>query len=262
MDAFIGVSVEYYSGEGISVHPYLSNGESMNISSPSQFSYLLSQLSHASPKPGPSGLSSSALSSSTSPETVGQSSEDAEEKPKILRVDVNFHSRPQRLQSIWPAPWIEISGRLQFVLVTGWSDTNTIKSDKPEKKHEAWRKDTNKSNFCSNVRLQGKYYKQKPSVRFTWKAMKGGIGRALEIFSVIKISLAIVCHLESAELTKLQEFLKMVLRSKAQKESIIRSKRGNTVKESPLPPLHQVWEVRKKSARSAAWNLCYANFFH
>lgn len=95
---------------------------------------------------------------------------------------------------------------LQSVLVTDWSDANTIKSDKPEKKHEAWRKDNNKPNFCGNVRLQGKYYKQKPSVRFTWKAMKEGIGRALEIFSVIKISLAIVCHLESAELTKLQEF--------------------------------------------------------
>ena len=104
---------------------------------------------------------------------------------------------------------------LQSVLVTDWSDANTIKSDKPEKKHEAWRKDNNKPNFCGNVRLQGKYYRQKPSVRFTWKAMKEGIGRALEIFSVIKISLAIVCHLESAELTKLQEFLKMVLRSKA-----------------------------------------------
>ena len=92
--------------------------------------------------------------------------------------------------------------------------------------------------------------------------MKEGIGRALEIFSVIKISLAIVCHLECAELTKLQEFLKMFLRSKAQKELIIRSKRGNTVRKARLPPLHQVWEVRKKRARSAAWNLCYApNFF-
>ena len=63
--------------------------------------------------------------------------------------------------------------------------------------------------------------------------MKEGIGRALEIFSVIRISLAIVCHLECAELTKLQEFFKMVLRSKAEKESIIRSKRANTVQESP-----------------------------
>ena len=144
-----------------------------------------------------------------------------------------MHSRPQRLRSIWPAPWIETSGQLQSVLVTDWSDANTIKSDKPEKKHEAWRKDNNKPNFCGNVRLQGKYYEQKPSVRFTWKAMKEGIGRALEIFSVIKISLAIVCHLECAELTKLQGFLKMVLRSKAQKESIIRSKRGNTVQVSP-----------------------------
>ena len=130
-------------------------------------------------------------------------------------IEHKLHSRPQRLRSTWPAPWIETSGRLQSVLVTDWSDANTIKSDKPEKKHEAWRKDNNKPNICGNVRLQGKYYKQKPSVRFTWKAMKEGIGRALEIVSVIKISLAIVCHLESAELTKLQEFLKMVLRSKA-----------------------------------------------
>ena len=63
--------------------------------------------------------------------------------------------------------------------------------------------------------------------------MKEGIGRALEIFAVVKISLAIVFHLECAELTKFQEFLKMVLRSKAQKESIIRSKRGKTVQEGP-----------------------------
>ena len=62
--------------------------------------------------------------------------------------------------------------------------------------------------------------------------MKEGIGRALEIFSVIKISLAIDFHLECAEVTKFQEFLKMVLRSKAQKESIIRCKRGKTVQES------------------------------
>ena len=65
------------------------------------------------------------------------------------------------------------SGRLQSVLVTDWSDANTIKIDKPEKKlhHEAWRKGTNKANFCGNVRLpysQGKYYEEKPSVRFTW----------------------------------------------------------------------------------------------
>ena len=57
--------------------------------------------------------------------------------------------------------------------------------------------------------------------------MKEGIGQALEI------SLAIVFHLECAELTKFQEFLKVVLRSKAHKESIIRSKRGKTVQESP-----------------------------
>ena len=28
--------------------------------------------------------------------------------------DSGNHSRPQRLRSIWPAPWIETSGRLQF----------------------------------------------------------------------------------------------------------------------------------------------------
>ena len=143
--------------------------------------------------------------------TVGTWTLETNEAVKVILK----HSRPQRLRSIWPEPWIETSGRLQSVLVTDWSDANTIKSDKPEKKHEAWRQDNNKPNFCGNVRLQGKYYKQKPYVRFTWKAMKEGIGRALEIVSVIKISLAIVCHLESAELTKLQEFLKMVLRSKA-----------------------------------------------
>ena len=64
------------------------------------------------------------------------------------------------------------------------------------------------------------------------KAMKEGIGRALEISSGVTISLAIVFHLECAELTKFQDFLKMVLRSKAQQESIIRSKRGKTVQES------------------------------
>ena len=173
----------------------------------------------------------------------------------------SHHSRPQRLRSIWPAPWIETSGRLQSVLVTDWSDANTIKSDKPEKKHEAWRKDNNKPNFCGNVRLQGKYYKQKPSVRFTWKAMKEGIGRALEIFSVIKISLAIVCHLESAELTKLQEFLKMVLRSKAQKESIIRSKRGNTVQESPSSTTSPGVGSEKKKSKVSCLELMLRKFF-
>ena len=86
---------------------------------------------------------------------------------------------------------------------------------------------------CVRRTRKGKYCKQQPSVRFTWKAIKEGIGRALEIFSVVKISLAIVFHLECAELTKIQEFLKMVLRSKAQNESIIRSKRGKTVQEGP-----------------------------
>ena len=109
------------------------------------------------------------------------------------------------------------------------------KNDKPEKKlhHEAWRKGNNKANFCGNVRLpysQGKIVGQNlPLDLLGEKAMKEGIGRALEIFSGVKISLAIVFHLECVEVTKFQEFLMMVLRSKAQQESIIRSKRGKIV---------------------------------
>ena len=123
---------------------------------------------------------------------------------------------------------------------------------------------TNKANFCGNVRLpysQGKYYKQKPSVRFTWKAKKEGIGRALEIFSVIKISLAIVFHLECAELTKFQEFLKMVLRSKAQKESIIRSKRGKTVQESPSSTTSPDVGSEKKKSKVSCLQLMLRKFF-
>ena len=47
-----------------------------------------------------------------------------ENRPMILKhvtskyrpdaISSNVHSRPQRLRSIWPAPWIETSGRLQF----------------------------------------------------------------------------------------------------------------------------------------------------
>ena len=70
--------------------------------------------------------------------------------------------------------------------------------------------------------------------------MKEGIGRALEFFSVVKISLAIVCHRESAELTKLQEFLKMVLRSKAQRSRLFDLNEGTLYKKARLPPLHQV----------------------
>ena len=64
--------------------------------------------------------------------------------------------------------------------------------------------------------------KNHPSDLLGEKAMKEEIGGALEFFSGVKISLAIVFHLECAELAKFQEFLKMVLRSKAQQESIIR----------------------------------------
>ena len=81
-------------------------------------------------------------------------------------------------------------GQLPFVLVTDWSDANTIKNDKPEEKlhHEAWRKGTNKVNFCG---------KNHPLDLLGEKAMKKGIGRALESFSGVKISLAIVFHVES-----------------------------------------------------------------
>ena len=91
--------------------------------------------------------------------------------------------------------------------------------------------------------------------------MKEGIGQALEIFSGIKISLAIVCHLESAELTKLQQFLKMVLRSKAQKESIIRSKRGNTVQESPSSTTSPGVGSEKKKSKVSCLELMLRKFF-
>lgn len=113
------------NGEGVSVHPYLSNGENVNISSPSQLLYLPSQLSHESPEPVPSGLSSSAPSSSVSPETVGQSSEDAEDEQKIVarwsRADVLmliscFAERRERFKDINTKNktlWEEISAELQ-----------------------------------------------------------------------------------------------------------------------------------------------------
>ena len=152
-----------------------------------------------------------------------------------------WHSRPQRPRSFWSAPRIATSGLLPFVLVTDWSEANTIKNDKPEEKlhHEAWQKGTNKVNICGNVRLpysQGKYYKQKPSVRFTWwegdeERNRTGIRKFFwcKNFLSDRFPSRIAC----AELTKFQEFLKMVLCSKAQQESIIRSKRGKTVQESP-----------------------------
>ena len=78
------------SSEGVSVHPYLSNGENVNISSPPQFLYLPSQLSHESPEPGPSGLSSIAPSSSVSPETVAQSSEMPKTNLKLLHAGLEL----------------------------------------------------------------------------------------------------------------------------------------------------------------------------
>ena len=53
----------------------------MNISSHPQSLYFPSQLSHELPQPGPLGLSSSAKSNRVSPETVSQSSENAEGEP-------------------------------------------------------------------------------------------------------------------------------------------------------------------------------------
>ena len=155
------------------------------------------------------------------------------------------HSRPQKLRSIWPAPWIEISGRLQSVLVTDWSDAKTIRKTLNRKRNFIMKhggKDTNRANFCCNVRLpylQRKYYEQNhPFDLFGEKAIKEGIGWDLETFSRVKISLdagfpSRVCRTCYLKVTKFQELVKMVLYSKAQQESIIRSKRGKTVQESP-----------------------------
>ena len=72
---------------------------------------------------------------------------------------------------------------------------------------------------------------------FGEKAVKKEIGWDLEIFSGIKISLdadfpSRICKTCYLKVTKFQELVKMVL-SKAQQESIIQSKRGKTVQESP-----------------------------
>ena len=79
--------------------------------------------------------------------------------------------------------------------------------------------------------------KNHPLDLFGEKAIKEGIGRALEIFSGVNISLddgfpSRICRTCYIKVTKFQEFVKMALRSKAQQESIIQSKRGKTVQES------------------------------
>ena len=104
---------------------------------------------------------------------------------------------------------------------------------------------------------QRKYYKQKPAV---------GIGRDLAVFSGVKISLdagfpSRICRTCHLEVIKFQEFVKMLRHSKAQKESISRSKRGKTVRESPSSTTSPgMGREEKKGARSGAWNLCYAEF--
>ena len=80
--------------------------------------------------------------------------------------------------------------------------------------------------------------KNHPLDLFGEKAIKEGIGWDLEIFSRVKISLdagfpSRICRTCYLKVTKFQELVKMVLYSKAQQESIIRSKRGKTVQESP-----------------------------
>ena len=184
------------------------------------------------------------------------------------------HSRHQRLRSIWPAPWIETSGRLRSVLVTDWSDAKTIKKTLNRKrnfimKHGA--KDTNKANFCCNVRLpylQRKYYKQKhPLDLFDEKAIKRGIGWDLEIFSRVKISLdagfpSRICGTCYLKVTKFQELVKMVLYSKAQQESIIRSKRGKTVQESPSSTTSPGVGREKKRSKVSWLELMLRNLFY
>ena len=80
--------------------------------------------------------------------------------------------------------------------------------------------------------------KNHPLDLFGEKAIKEGIGWDLEIFSRVKISLdagfpSRICRTCYLKVTKFQELVKMVLYSKAQRESIIRSKREKTVQESP-----------------------------
>ena len=80
--------------------------------------------------------------------------------------------------------------------------------------------------------------KNHPLDLFGEKAIKEGIARDLEKFSGLKISFddglpSRICRTCYGKVTKFQEFVKMVMHSKAQQDSVMRSKRGKSVQQSP-----------------------------
>ena len=135
------------------------------------------------------------------------------------------------------------------------------------RKHEAWRKGTNKVNFCGNVRLpysQGKYYEQKPSVRFTWwegdeERNRTGIRKFFWCKNVFSDRFHLESNVQNSP--NFRSFWKWFFVQKPNRSRSFDPKEGRLYEKARLPPLHQVWEVRKKRARSAAWNLCYEKFF-
>ena len=80
--------------------------------------------------------------------------------------------------------------------------------------------------------------KNHPLDLFGPKATNEGISRDLEKFCRIKIAFedglpSRICRSCYVKITKFQEFVKMAENSKAQQESVIRSKRGKSIVESP-----------------------------
>ena len=68
-----------------------------------------------------------------------------------------IHSRPQRLRSIWPAPWIETSGRLQFSVRDSWTSDLSAQSRAFIKMDQAINFGQEIQNF-SDITLKEKQY--------------------------------------------------------------------------------------------------------
>ena len=140
------------------------------------------------------------------------------------------------LRSSWPAPRIESSGRFQSVLATDWSDGNTIKMITGRN-----RKRMAEGILFSVCRTCNRYIisNNHPLDLFGEKTIREGIVRDWEEFSGLKISVddgllpSRICRSCYVTVTTFQEFIKTVVHSKAQHESVIRSKRRKSVQQSP-----------------------------
>ena len=143
------------------------------------------------------------------------------------------------LRSSWPAPRIESSGRFQSVLATDWSDGNTIKMLTGRN-----RKRMAEGILFSVCRTCNRYIisNNHPLYLFGEKTIRERIVRDWEEFSGLKISVddgllpSRICWSCYVTVTTFQEFIQTVVHSKAQHESVIRSKRRKSVQQSPSFP--------------------------